>query len=106
MGIGDVIARLSARQREIVELACIRGYSTDEIGRALGITFNTAKNHKGAIRERCGAQTMEQVCRHYGRWEMAAALFGASTLQTAHDPELPHATIIPANLPRREERTA
>lgn len=51
---------LTLRQMEIVELAA-RGASSKEIGRALGISPATVRNHFAQIFERLGAKTRAQA---------------------------------------------
>lgn len=59
--------RLTPRQREIVELACVEGLSNAELARRLYITYDTVRNHRQRLFERLDLHTMQQVCTLYGR---------------------------------------
>jgi two-component system nitrate/nitrite response regulator NarL len=54
------IATLTARELEVLRLVA-RGMSDREIGRALGITEFTARNHQRAIREKTGLHNRTQL---------------------------------------------
>ena len=53
---------LSARQREVMELA-ITGLSSKEIGRKLNISPKTVENHRAWVMERIGARNLADLIR-------------------------------------------
>ena len=53
---------LSARQREVMELA-ITGLSSKEIGRKLNISPKTVENHRSWVMERIGARNLADLIR-------------------------------------------
>ncbi len=53
---GDVLARLTRREREVLELVA-QGLSNKEIAKALVITTNTVKRHLKSIFEKLGVHT-------------------------------------------------
>lgn len=72
--LSPVIASLSPRRREVLELLC-RGYRNKEIARALHLEENTVKVHVRYIMRRLGATSRTQ-----------AALMGRSAFGESSDP--------------------
>lgn len=54
---------LSARERDVVQLI-VDGYTNLEIGRRLGITDKTVKNHVSRILEKCTVTSRTQLAVH------------------------------------------
>lgn len=61
---------LTRRGREVAELAA-RGLTTHEIGRALGVSANTAKKHLRIVYERLGVSTRAELAGTLARGRMA-----------------------------------
>lgn len=64
---GDLIERLSARQREVLQLIG-RGQSNKEIACALGISMETARTHAAAVLARLGLSNRTEAATAYVRW--------------------------------------
>jgi RNA polymerase sigma factor (sigma-70 family) len=56
----DIMAKLSPRQRQIVQLMC-QGCTQKEIGRQMGISYNTVRQHLKSARDRTASQTSLQL---------------------------------------------
>jgi two-component system response regulator NreC len=55
--------RLSAREREIVQLVA-EGKTNNEVADALGITVRTAENHRASIMRKLGADSVADLVRY------------------------------------------
>lgn len=66
------LARLTARQFEVLRVVCERG-SVKEAAWSLGITHNTAKNHLSAVYERLNVPSLGPACLLVGLAGMARA---------------------------------
>ena len=63
--LGELQSRfdsLSARQREVMELA-VSGLSSNEIGMRLNISPKTVENHRAWVMERIGARNLADLIR-------------------------------------------
>lgn len=54
------MAKLSPRQKDIVQMM-VQGRSQKEIGRTLGISYNTVRQHLKSARDRTGSETSLQL---------------------------------------------
>lgn len=64
---------LTSRELDVAREVA-RGKSDREIGRALGITWITARNHLANIRAKLGMSNRTQIALHYQRLEYLNAL--------------------------------
>lgn len=55
-----IMAKLSPRQKDIVQMM-LQGRSQKEIGRTLGISYNTVRQHLKGARDRTGSETSLQL---------------------------------------------
>lgn len=67
------LAQLSRRQNEVLA-AVVAGYSNQEIGAALGISYRTVRNHLTAIYAALGVSDRTQAAVMYVVEEMKAKL--------------------------------
>lgn len=61
--VGTGLAKLSAEEREILDLRYFEGLRPHEVGRRLGITANAASQREGRARKKLG----KMLEKHYGK---------------------------------------